>query len=284
MRLLAICVAGNTSFFSSVDTRRLTEAIRWRRDALKSRSMREIVCTAALEVAIGARANMPYVEQSTIDSELGVFVTPPMNKRGSRAIYTRKNRIYGSMRQNLTQKPWLHTNAPLAALIVNAQVNYQSVYNARTNRRYYRAASPFKGKSPIAGRAAMSAAINRMIRSRHSSTHFLQSAWVDAIRALAPHSVNRGRARLAGPGGGNPGTWHNPHGSAIITENNASVSVFIENAIGLEGPNAQNFNAALWLHGSAGLQAAIDAEAASMTRHILEQLAKDDAKANAIMA
>ena len=273
-------MAGNTSFFSSVDTRKLTEAIRWRRDALKSRTMREIVCTAALEVAIGARANMPYVEQSTIDSELGVFVTPPMNKRGSRAIYTRKTRIYGSMRQNLTQKPWLHTNAPIAALIINAQVNYQSVYNAATNRRYYRAASPFKGKSRIAGRAAMSAAINRMIRSRHSSTHFLQSGWVAAIRALAPHSSNRGRASLAGPDRGN--IWDK--GRAIITETNASVSVLIENAIGLEGINAQNFNAALWLHGADGLQAAVDAEAASMTRHILDQLTKDDAKANAIMA
>jgi hypothetical protein len=272
-------MASSISVFCKVDSSALNAAIRWRRDVLTSkRTMREIVCTAALEVAMGASAYMPYVQQSTIDSELNVSITPRLG-RGGKPRYTRATRIFHGNKGTARFYPAV----PLAALIVNARSNYQSFYNMSTHHRYYRQASPFAGVSRAAGRAAMIATVNRMIRQRHSSTHFLQSGWQPAIRQLAPFSVNRGRALMSLPKMGRSSAWHNDRGSALVNDTGTSTTVTIENAIGMIGPNAANFNEALWRHGAPALQRALNDEAQSMIEYIEARLTRDNAKASAMM-
>lgn len=260
------------------DQSRLNAAIR-ERVKLPGRTEAQIVNTAAYWVAVNAKNEMPFTTIARIDAELGVFIQP------SKKRYSRKNRVLGSsvnfMRR--TSKTAIHPDVPLAALIINAQVNYQSVYNANTARRYYRTASPFKGVSRAAGRAAMRAAVNKLIRARHSSTKFLMSGWIGAIRALRPLSVQKFRfgqpppmddARSAGP--------VDRSIAVPATEGAWNVTATIGNATGLSGVNAASHNRALLQYGAPALQRSLDMEERLMRKYIIEAYAKEDAKFNAM--
>lgn len=264
------------SIYAKVDSSRLRAAIKWRMEAVRSkRTLRQVVCTAAHEVAIGAMERTPHVWPGKIDAELNVAIAPRFGKRGKLLGYNRRKRNYASLAGTAT----LHPSVPLAALIIQARTNYQSVYNARTNRRYYMPNSPFKGVSRAAGRAAMRDAVNKMIKARHSSPHFLASGWKPVIAGLAPESANRFRASMS------TGAHDFKPGKQVVTivDNGSAVYVRIENAVGLQGANAKNFNNALWQYGAPALQRAIDVEEIKMLAYIRDKIAADDLKANAMM-
>ena len=65
-----------------------------------------------------------------------------------------------------------NAGVPLAALIINAQVNPGSNFNTLTGGVFQRGQSPFKGKSRAAGEQAMLEAMRRMLSARHSSSGF----------------------------------------------------------------------------------------------------------------
>lgn len=263
---------------ASVDTSRLAAALKWRVEAIKSsRTMKQIVCSSALAVASRAMKRTPAVPISTIDRELNVFVGFGIGKRGQ-LLTSRRKRVLHSGRQNTGSSAWLHTKAPLAALIINAQVNYQSVFNQRTNHRYYRIASPFKGKSRMAGRAAMTMAVTRFIRARHSSTHFLQAGWIQPIKNLIPHASRT--ITSVGDLPSKPGS--SQLGRSAIFDQGARVSVTIENSVGTEGVNPR-YNEALWRYGLPALQWAVNDETERTVRFIMDWIDKDNAKCTAMM-
>ena len=135
-----------------------------------------------------AKRHTPFTDISRIDTELMVEATPAVLKSGKLSRDKKRQRevitaIKGS-------------SPPLAALIISAQVLRvdttasqpgMSNYNRLTDMKYARTASPFKGVSRAAGAALMTAAISRMVKARHSSTHFFQISWNSILAKLAPY-------------------------------------------------------------------------------------------------
>lgn len=131
---------------------------------------------------------MPKVEPAKIDSELAVTYAPGKTATG-RISNAKKNRIASG---GINQK--YSADVPLVALIISAQANPNSKFNARTGGRYARSAHPLAGK-PFGSSAAldaMRAAVNRLIRARHSSTGFFKTcaAVVQFIFAGADRGQN----------------------------------------------------------------------------------------------
>jgi hypothetical protein len=272
------------NIFAHVDTSGLTQAINVRSKLMSSkRTMRQIVCTAAHEIAIGAAQRMPYVETSTIDSELNVWYSLGKTAKG-KASKAKRNMIAntGKVRLGAGGMGGVINRVPLAALIINAQVMGvrsgkssqpgMSRYNQLTHMRYARPYSPFAGVSRRQGREAMRAAVNRMIRARHSSTHFLQSGWNYAINALAGETANRGRRRMVGFKTKRASSQ--TMGEVTIRSDAHSAWVYVANEAGAQSLNATSFNEALWRHGQPGLQASIAEEEGKMWEYVKRELYK----------
>ena|ERR1039457_2358076 len=85
--------------------------------------------------------------------------------------------------------PNAHSDVPLAALIVNAQVNPDSNFNQITGHYFQRMASPFKGKSRAAGAQAMLDAMRRMLSARHQSGGFFKLC-ADVVRKVFGPAVS----------------------------------------------------------------------------------------------
>jgi hypothetical protein len=203
--------------------------------------------TVALEVAIAAKNNTPFVPVSRIDTELDVIATPVIGKR-CKPLKNKKTFSGGAT----------NGDVPLAVLIVQARANPSSIYNQRTNSRYAMS-SPFKGVSREAGRIAAAAAVHRMIASRHSSPHFLQAGWLEPIDLLRPFSVNKYRQSLVMPTGGQSNfSKFGDAKPAVAGQLNTACT--IENNIGYDGKNAASFNEALLKYGTEPLQRAVDNE------------------------
>jgi hypothetical protein len=146
-----------------------------------------------LFIVKAAQRETTVTSLSRIDTELAVEVTPRIGKRGQptkrNVIAPRKG--IGVMRGGRV--------VPLAALIINARVlmgggragmlhaGGLSRYNRLTGMRYARTVSPFYGKSRAAGAQAMTDAISRMVKARHSGRGFFQQAWGAIIAKLIPH-------------------------------------------------------------------------------------------------
>lgn len=286
------------AFDAKIDSSGLRNAIAWRREVLSSkRTMRQIVTSAAMEVAVNAAKMMPFVDPARINQELSVTYSPGRTKTGKMSIQKSKRIAaggpYGVQRTNPATfgrtTATVRRPIPLAALIIQASVlgarsgkdgasqPGMSKYNRTTNMRYARPYSPFYGKTRQAGQEAMRAAVNRMIKARRSSTHFLQSGWNDAIAGLSKETANRGRSFMRGvnaPKG--------LRGSVVIRDDGYNVSVQIENSTGMSGVNARNFNSALWRYGAGALQTAVDDEAAKMVAYTERKMNADNAAFNAM--
>jgi hypothetical protein len=131
---------------------------------------------------------------STIDSELEVETVPVLSMKGPRAglpVRSGKNNIEV-------------TPGGLATKIILARLNRYSNYNVLTDMKYAldkATFSPGMGTAGFWARVAMVA--QRMVKSRHSSTHFFQASW-NAILAklvpLVPESYRSAVANWAGQG------------------------------------------------------------------------------------
>ncbi len=141
-------------------------------------------------------------------------------------------------------------DAPLAALIINKRLG--------TGRG-------LRGE-------AMAKTIRSFIASRMRSIAFLKSGWIPAIKALSPFAELRGAPRQ-GPA---PVQYGRPKGSGTPARGSTwNPKAIIENAA---GDNKEN-RGALITYGGPALQAAVDAETASMKEYIGRKLTESAAKA-----
>lgn len=239
----------------AIDTSGLTRGIAAASQYSK-RTLPQIVNTSAYWVAVNARKEMPFVAAEKVDSELGVIATPVVGKRG--VALKRKKTLAG--------KAMGRIGVPLAAMIVVARAKAGSRYNQSTNARYALPKNPFKGVSRAEGAAAMRALVDKMLKARHRSGHFLQAGWLGAIRMLRG-LVNASFLQTAAEsasGGNNLGT-------ASPASEGATCQASIENLVGLEGQNAASFNQALHRYGTGPLQRAIDGEGRRQMEYALKK-------------
>jgi hypothetical protein len=228
------------------------------------RTPAQVCNTTGLEVAIGAKNNMPFVTVERIDTELAVIVTPKIGKRG-KPLKRGKNYTGGL---GTSRNP----DVPLAVLIMQARSNPNSRYNQLTNNRYALSGSPFKGVSPATGRAAMAALIHTMVANRHRSGHFLMAGWIPAIKALLPYTANRYRRGGSRPLDGAKSAFGSELGDAKpALEGDTRAACVIENLIGYEGKNAASFDRALQLYGVPGLQQSVDTQGVIAMNYYLKK-------------
>ena len=246
-----------------IDTSRLNLGLRLARQYSHS-TLPELVNTAACVVAYFAKNETPYVTIQRIDEELGTIVTPVIGKRGKPLSQKNaENKIYSGGKTVTVNG----REVPIAALIISASVVRPDIgatpsakkYNQLTHFRWARASSPFKGVSRAAGAAAMKAAISRMIKRRHSSIKFLMSGWTPVVQALLPLSKTK-FIRGSPPLNDKKNYYGAELGHATPATMGDVCVATIENLVGMEGPNAENYNAALMTHGMAALQSAVDRE------------------------
>lgn len=207
----------------------------------------------------------PAASISRIDTSLMVETSPAVLKSGKLS----RNK----KRQNevVTESMFRPTAAPLAALIINASVIRPDIgatpsakrYNQRTGFRWARMQSPFRGVPRAAGAAAMRAAISRMTKSRHSSTHFLQATIGLLIRMLLPFVP----AGYRGGASAGPGKDTNPDLGEVTPAVGGSTTAtcVIENKLGMSGMYGEldaRRNAAMHRIVGPILQGVIDREAA----------------------
>lgn len=218
----------------------------------------EVVNTSALFVAMNARKNMPFVTPERVDTELSVIAHPVIGKRGN----VLKNR------KTYTAAKQLGGGAPLAALIVQARASQTSKYNKLTNFRYAISASPFKGKSREAGRAAMAALVDKMIKARHKSGKFLAAGWIPVIGIMRKFARSNLMQTSAPIGGLESGRL----GAAAPAREGFTCTAQIENDVGMEGVNRASFNRALLTYGGPGLQSAVDKVADQEMKYALRKM------------
>jgi len=264
-RLLMIKVGAETDYSKMTDA--LEAAYQF-----STRAPELIIKSAAYHVVKRTIELTPFVPISRIDAELGVAVTLQPKKRGSGFLRAARTRKYEGGRMGTIVK-----NVPLAVLIIQASTRRGSNYNNRTNHRWYRAASPFKGKTREAGRQAMRAAVHRMIASRHSSIKFLIAGWAAVKSQLSAMFKGGGP-----PGEGSPAPLKQfkHFGQATWSGSGAHSVLEISNLVGTEpgrrGDNSANYNAALHLYGAPALQQAVNEQADAMIRHYwAKQFAED---------
>ncbi len=229
------------------------------------RTLPELVNTSGYWIAINAKAGLPFVTPEKIDIELWTIKTPVIGARG-KPLKRKKFYRAGFSPQQRSEA------APLAALIIQARARPGSAYNDLTNNRYALAASPFKGVSREAGAARMAALIDKMIKQRHRSGHFLIAGWIPNIRTLAPLASQKFLRGGPSPLEGQRSYYGANLGEATPARPNLLLCICkIENHVGTQGPNAANFNRALILYGQPGLQSAVDREGKQQAQYGLQK-------------
>ena len=233
--------------------------------AFGRRTLREQCVTSAAFVSLDAQENTPAVDIPTIDAELNVEVTG-ITKTGR---LSSAKRPYGHRVTTVRAGK----SVPNAVLIVMARTNPNSAYSQSTGNRWPLDLGQLpKGKGSLAARLAMiNQWISRMTMARHSSTHFLQHGWAPAIRTLLSdpaYYAGRSKFKTNAQAKINPlnTLGSGDLGSALITSAGDAVSVTAENAVGEAGNPVLDakHRAALVLHGTPPLQAAIDKEAGAI--------------------
>lgn len=220
-----------------IDMREFNQALKEYLEHTK-RAEAYVLNKKALFVARGALRRTPSTQKGAITSSLGQIIR---KRNGSEMILP----TLGKVHPNRVGK---ETEAPLAALIINAR-------RARD------------GRAGLYG-AKMTAAIEALIAARNRSRAFLKSGWIPAIRKLQPLvkesyglSGAAGRAVQIGA----------PKGNAIPARPGEQCKAIIENA----ASGDHETNDALIKYGGPALQAAFDAEVASMERFLADELYKE---------
>lgn len=251
----------------TIDRTRLDEGLNMALSVTK-RSVPEICNTSAYWIAVNAKQGLPYVTPEKINTELGVVKQAVFGKRG-KPLKNKKR--YISTRMGDSQQ-----SVPMAALIVAARANPSSVYNRLTNSRYLLSKNPFKGVSRAAGRAAMAALIDKMVKTRRRSTKFLLAGWIPAIRKLMPFTKQKYIKGSARPLDGASQYFGGDLGDATVAiKGGYWTRAVIENAVGMEGQNAASFNRALMTYGAPALQIAVDREGEQQAAYALKQYEKE---------
>lgn len=249
-------------YVKSIDASSLNRAVAMALQ-VTTQEPRNLVLNVGLGIASRARELTPFVEQQTIDTELGVISTPVLSTRGKR-----KGLPLKSGRQSI-EVP----DQSAAMKIVLARMWSGSDYNQLTRQRWAidrMQFSPGEGKAGFWAKVAETA--KRMVAARHSSTHFLQAGWGAAYKALT--RLRYGGAPLVQDAAIDvaatvvPGEF-DAFGSAKLYGGGSNVSLLLENNIGMTGVNAETYNEALHEHSSGPTQQAVDEKADEMqTRYL----------------
>lgn len=267
----------------TLDTANLNRGLAILQNGYTRRTPAEAVNSAAYVVAVFTLANMPAVAQSTIDTQLQVTTTPIVATSGVKKGST-----------NITG----NVDRTRAMMIVVSRMHPNSAYSRETGN-YWPVNRPDmtgvpKGLRGIAFWNYVEQVAERMVRARHSSTAFLKSCWIPAIRTLEPMLAPSLKARVAAyrseianarPGGSArtvpDAGWAKPAraGSTLAMAE-------IANAAGVGGRNAvldEKHNEALWAVTPPILQRQIDNEARRVMELVSQQQLKlDSAKLAAL--
>lgn len=247
----------------TVSTDGLSEAIR-ERLKYPGRTEAKAVNTSAYWIAVNTKNSTPFASIASMDEDLGKLVIPAtvIDRYGNvTAQYRGKKSFYGagkSRKLDAGGKP-----VPLAALIIAARVK-----NPPKHSNWRLAKNPFAGVSRSKGASAMKRLIDKMVKGRHSSAHFLQSGWVKAVQVLRKFAVS-------GPPNASQGNKFdydlaNRGDATPAREGSTKVFAQIVNNTGEEGVNRESVDAALQKYGTAPLQAAIDRERNGLLKKIEE--------------
>jgi hypothetical protein len=234
----------------TVDTRKLNLGIAVAMDYTK-RTLAEKCNSVAYFVARGAYERTPFVAVERINQELAVKGNPVMGRSGKalKGKFT-----YASLRTVSTK----NRDVPLAALIINKMVKQGG---RSLGKGFNLAQSPFKGLPRALGAQKMAAFIDKLIKKRRSSTHFLASGWIPAMKIFDKYAKkNESRSATPDLGTGKPAV------------EGVTVSAMIENDVGARGPVAASSNKALLTYGTPALQSSIDAEGTSQMNHALKAM------------
>ena len=216
----------------------------------------------------------PFVTMGEVDTELDVAYAPGKTPTGKLSKQASKARLLPGKAEN-TQRQ----DEPLAYLIQLARMKPGSNYNTITNNRW-RLPGGFgmlKGLDSVDRQAVLQGLAERMIKARHSSTHFLVSGWAAAAKKL----YNLLGTYLRGDDGppaldsffSEKMVAPKPNmGELKYSTGTDSVEVVVSNMIGMvdaqvNGSNAENYNKALSLHGIGPLQRAMDEVSNEMVEH-----------------
>lgn len=258
--------------FATIDTTSLDEAVAM---ALRvtTQEPRNLVLNVGRGIALRAKALTPFVRQETIDTELGVISTPILSTRGKR-----KGLPLKSGRQNYQLgAPSAEEQGPefLAMRIVLARMWPHTPYNQRTHQRWAIDRMQFSPGAGVVGfwRKVQQTA-KRMVASRHSSTHFLQAGWSAVYRKLT--GLRYGGTSLVQESVIDVDAEVTPEqfndlGDVSLFGSGSSVSLVLENLVGMKGVNAISYNVALHKHGEGPLQAAANEKAAELQTRYLPQ-------------
>lgn len=260
-----------------VDTSKLNAAIK-ERLKYPGRTEAQAVNTSAFYLSKRVAERIPFVEQETIDQELGFvkevqFKELVFGKKGKLKEKIRKSKNLIGMGESRTE------GVPLAVLIIAARANQNSHYNDITHGRYAIERNPFKGVSRAEGAQAMRAAIIRMIKARHSSTHYLKAAWVNILSILKGHAkTGEGYSSTSISSAG----WSSGKlGHAIpAQEGDSKVECVLIDDTGMDGINGESANRAMWVNVAPIVQQEVDREASMMIKHIEDVLKVRDALFN----
>lgn len=123
----------------------------------------------------------------------------------------------------------------------------------------------------------MTAAVSRMIKTRHSSIKFLLSGWITAVKGLYSYKGNK-----SAPVGKARGNYAQLGDVIVAQEGGTKVIAMISNRVGMEGVNGPNFNQAMLRYGVPSLQRAIDREEVEMLKYMIERTNRLNAQFNAM--
>ena len=249
-----------------------------------------LAARTAQRIASKAAKYTPFVTQETIDTELAVTYSPGKTPTG-RLSKQKKNRVLKfGFAENEDR-----FDEPLAYLIQLARMAPGSNYNATTNNRWRLPAGfeMLKGLDAAGRMAVLQELATRMVKARHSSTHFLVSGWASAAKKIYNLLGSYIRGDTGAPplddGFSDQKVSPKPNMSDVKYSNDReSAQVNVGNIIGMldstvNGSNSENYNKALSIYGIQPLQRAIDEVAVEMTEHYMKKdMAEIAAALNAI--
>jgi hypothetical protein len=251
-----------------------------------------LVIRTAQRITSKLKEYTPFVSQETIDTELEVVFAPgktPTGRLSKQKKYTVP--MFGAEQD-------AGSGRSLAYMIQLARMAPGSEYNRLTNNRWRLPAGfeMLKGMDKAGRTTVLQALADRMLKARHSSTHFLVAGWASAAKKI--FNLRGFSERIEGGENGGSSLDEGfseqkvspkPNMSEVnFTTSKNSATITVENRIGLEdsrvnGSNAVNYNEALIKYGTQPLQRAIDEVAAEMTEHYMAKDMREMAAAfNAI--
>jgi hypothetical protein len=230
------------------------------------RTLPQIVNISAYYIALDARDQTRFVDVGRIDAELSTMVEPVYGRSGK---VLKSKKMYAALANVRIAKGRMAGKlVPLAALIIQKMVG--SYEFLRGDERYPLSHSPFKGFNRALGAQKMAYYIDKLIKGRHSSTHYLASGWtpvVEALKRCCGNFIKGGRVHYAGLN--NPELGY----AKPATENDATCT--IENLVGEKGEHAERANEQLHLIAGPALQRAVDNEGVKQMQYALDHANKE---------